>query len=572
MIVCGMKISGHDTGVAIIKENGSAFQIAAISEERISREKHTAKFPGLALNRALNELCITIDDVDLFVTNHRRGVFDIATYFKYNSLEEHRLYDSYMGKILQNHKRNVILANHHDIHASSAFYASPFDTATVLVIDASGNCGETQSIYAGNKNDLFLLERSYRPGVGRIYEAVTEQILNLKGTGSAGKTMGLSAYGKGRNLSAIQEHISGERNGINIVYNKMGCNMDYFKLNFQYEKAENAEDLKNPYFMAVAYEVQSEVEQQLLYLANLAYKLNPSENLCIAGGVGLNCVANELLYKYSPFRNIWIQPAADDSGLPLGAALWGYNHILRGKIKYDMQHAFLGNTYYDHNVEEALEEVGVSYRKIKYSEIATYIANGQIIGWYTGRAEYGPRALGHRSILADPRNGNIKDIINSRIKHREWYRPYAPVVLSEKANLYFDINHDSKYMLFATDVRDDKREYIPGVTHVDGTARVQTLSKQDNEQLYELIVEFERITGIPMLLNTSFNDNKEPIVDSPVDALICAAKTNLDGLYLQGYYVDKSELERIDWLHAERTRTVRIKEEKKEVLKKYAKL
>ena len=571
MIVCGMKMAGHDTGVAIIQDNSQDLRVIAISEERVSREKHTAKFPILALNKALEELNISIDDIDLFVANHRRGVFDISSYFDYLSLNEHRIYDSYVGRRIDWSKKDVHLVNHHDIHASSAYYASPFEKATVLVIDACGNCGETQSIYAGNKKDMLLLERSYKPGVGRIYEIVTEKILNMKGTGSAGKTMGLSAYGKGHCFPAINGYIKGLQEGIDIVYNNMGDYSDDFELKFPYKKIESKEDLKTPYFTAVAYEVQAEVEKQIIYLANRAYKLCPSTNLCIAGGVGLNCVANELLYKNTPFKNIWIQPAADDSGLPLGAALWGYYNILNGRKKYVMQHAYLGNTYDAKDIIQAIEDMNISYKKVECSEIARRIANGAIIGWFMGGAEFGPRALGHRSILADPRNKDIKEIINSQVKHREWFRPYAPVVLREKADEYFDISHESKFMMFATEVKEEKRKVVPGITHVDGTARVQTLAKEDNIYLYELLVEFEKITGVPMLLNTSFNDNKEPIVNSPTDALICAAKTNLDGLYLQGFYIDKCELEHIDWVQAEANRSIRIKEEKKEAQNKHGK-
>ncbi len=569
MIVCGMKMSGHDTGVAIIKETSQGLQVVAISEERINREKHTAKFPILALNKAIKELKISFDDIDLFVANHRRGVFDISSYFDFLSLEEHRIYDSYVGRMIDWTKRNVQLANHHDIHASSAYYASPFEKAAVLVIDANGNCGETQSIYAGNKRDLFLLERSYKPGVGRIYEAVTERVLNMRGIGSSGKTMGLSAYGKEYCLSAIKDYIAGSQEGIDVVYNNMGDYSDGYDLKFPYKKIKQEDDLKTPYFMSVAYEVQAEVEKQIIYLANRAYEIYPSTNLCIAGGVGLNCVANEMLYKYTPFKNIWVQPASDDSGLPLGAALWGYNNVLKGSRKYVMHHAYLGNTYGVDEVLNAIEEMNISYRGVDCAEIASRIANGDIIGWFIEGAEFGPRALGHRSILADPRNKDIKEIINSQVKHREWFRPYAPIVMREKAGEYFEIDHESKFMLFAAEVKEEKRNVVPGITHVDGTARVQTLIKEDNECLYELLVEFEKITGVPMLLNTSFNDNKEPIVNSPTDALICAAKTNLDGLYLQGYYIDKCELERIDWVRAEEERAMRIKKEKTEAKKKY---
>ncbi len=571
MIVCGLKMSGHDTGVAIIKEEDRDIKIVAISEERLNREKHTAKFPILALDRVLKALNIEINDIDLFVSNHRRGTFDITNYFNFLSLEEHRMYDSNVGRKFDWSSKDVHFVNHHDVHASSAFYASPFDNASVLVIDAAGNCGETQSIYSGNKKDLLLLERSYKPGVGRIYEVVTEKILRMQGIGSAGKTMGLSAYGKGFDSFTISDYIRGSQEGIDIVYQNIGDYFDNFDLKFPCRKADNKEDLKMPYFISVAYEVQTEVEKQIVYLANRAYELCPSPNLCIAGGVGLNCVANGLLYRKTPFKNIWIQPAADDSGLPLGSALWGYYNILRGRKKYIMQHAFLGNSYDVNDIENALAELKVSYRKITHEEIANYIANGKIIGWYNGGAEFGPRALGHRSILADPRNKDIKEKINTQIKHREWFRPYAPVVISEKANEYFAIDHESKFMLFAANVKTEKRSVVPGITHVDGTARVQTLLKEDDTHLYELICEFEKITGVPMLLNTSFNDNKEPIVNSPMDALICAAKTNLDGLYLQGYYIDKSELVHIDWAQAEEIRLKRIKEEKKEAQKKYGK-
>ena len=572
MIVLGMKMSGHDTGAALIKDEGDKTKVFAISEERLSREKHTAKFPILAMQEALKTMNVQFEDIDLIVSNHRRGVYSISEYFNFMSLNEHRIYDSVVGKKIDWTRKKVIFANHHDIHASSAYFASPFAEAAVMVIDEAGNSGETQSIYCGKGNNLILIERSFKPGIGRIYQMVTENILGMKGIGTAGKTMGLSAYGKIENeKSVISPYISGKQDGINILYQNMGDYKDNFKLTFPYKVFEDGADMRDPYFISVAYDVQKEVEKQIVYLANRAYEKFPSDNLCIAGGVGLNCVANELIAKNTPFKNVWIQPASDDSGLPLGAALWGYYSYYHSEKKFVMSTAFLGNDYENNEIEKLLNKLGVNYKSASYSEIASKIADGKVIGWVDGKAEFGPRALGHRSILADPRNKGIKDYINSNIKHREWFRPYAPIVMYDDVNQYFDIDHESKFMLFAAEVKQEMKDVIPGVTHVDGTARVQTLKQEDNEHLYQLILEFKKKTGVSVLLNTSFNNNAEPIVNSPLDAIICASKIKLDGLYLQGYYISKDDLVTVDWTTEEENRKKEILAKKEEAKHKYGK-
>ncbi|WP_066503256.1 carbamoyltransferase [Abyssisolibacter fermentans] len=542
MKVLGLKVIGHDTGAAIVDDSDGVVKLMAISEERLNRVKHTTKFPIFAIGTCLEQAGIGIDDLDAIVFNHRRNVYKLQTFFDFKSEFDSSRYDSYIGKSFKWPDKKVHIINHHDCHGASAYFCSPFDKATILVVDASGNEGESQSIYAAEGSDFNLLDRSYKRGIGALYEAVTNNILGFKGTGSAGKTMGLSAYGGKYSENDLSNKLQAVRSGIDLNYNHILDETDTeFLLKTEVKICDNKQDILNSIYSRVAFDIQKEAERQMLYLVNLAWEMNPCENLCIAGGVGLNCVANEKIKRYSKFKNIWIQPASDDSGIPLGAALYGYNKILKSSSRYRMKSAAIGFSYTKVEIQNLLDRFNINYIEITNKELADKISKGDIVGWFTGSSEYGPRALGFRSILCDPRKIENKDILNKRVKHREIFRPFAPVVKLDKANRFFDVNDTSPFMLFAKNVIEEVKTQIPAVVHFDGTARIQTVDKNDNSLLYDLLDEFEKITNVPVLLNTSFNDNQEPIVESPLDALICFYTTELDGLYLQGYYVKKED-------------------------------
>jgi len=567
MICCGMKMIGHDTGCALVIDDGESIKIRALSEERARREKHTMKFPIISLYTILEAEKLSIDDIDVFVTNHRRNVFNFDEYWKFNK-EHYRLFDAYIGSRIDWNQR-VHLANHHDLHASSAYYSSPFEEATVVVIDASGNCGETQSIYRARGLNLELMERSFLPGIGKLYEKVTEQILGLPGIGSAGKTMGLAPFGSKHGENSVSNWLRGIPKGINIVYDGMGDYENDFKLCFPYIQCKNKQELTNPYYSRIAYDLQKETEEQIVRLVNYAYERYPSDNLCYAGGVALNCSANRCIQEQTSFKRIWIQPAADDSGIALGAALWGYYNVMHQVKRYIMEMPYLGVSYKAVEIESIFSQYGLKRKKVPLRIIAKELANGKVIGWYDAESEFGPRALGHRSILSDARDVAFRERLNREIKHREPFRPVAPIVLEEDSKDYFEDVRDGRHMLYAYKVKENVKNKIPAVVHVDETARVQTINRDTLPVLHELLEIYREITGIPVLINTSLNDNTEAIVETPLDALICACRIKLDGLYIQGYYFTADDLSDINLEKMVQNREEMIMEKRRRAGKKY---
>lgn len=540
MNVLGLKVIGHDTGAALINYNtfNQKMNIVAISEERLNRRKHTSRFPILSIDYCLKTLNLTLNDIDCIVFNERRDSNSISNFFEFKNLNEHRMYDSSIGKNFKWDNSKVHIINHHDAHAASAYFCSPFNNAAVLVVDSSGNVGESQSLYYADGNKLELIERSFIRGIGKLYDLVTSDILGFKYSGEAGKTMGLSAFGD-IDISKYNNYFVPEFNGINIDFSKyIEEDLTNLLLKTNILPARKEQLMSLPY-NKLAYEIQKTTELCMKYLAQFAWERTKCENLCIAGGVGLNCIANNKVRKSSKFKNIFIQPASDDSGISLGSALYGFNIILNSNVRYRMKSPCLGKTYGIQEIHKMLSDYKIPYYEYSISKIAELISKSNIIGCFYGGSEYGPRALGNRSIICDPRNSKMKDILNMRVKHREAFRPFAPIVLEEKVNEYFDIDIPSPYMLYAPVAKTKTIKVAPSIIHKDNTARVQTVNK-DNAFLYSLLTEFYNITGVPILLNTSFNDN-EPIVETPLDALLCLLSTNLDGCYLYPFYVPKFE-------------------------------
>jgi peptidoglycan/xylan/chitin deacetylase (PgdA/CDA1 family) len=307
-------------------------------------------------------------------------------------------------------------------------------------------------------------------------------------------------------------------------------------------RCDDRERVIDPYFARAAYDVQQECERQMVRMADYAYEKAGSRNLCIAGGTGLNGLANARVLQRSRFENVWIPPGCSDTGLSLGLALWGYFEQVAGpersRVSVAMTSPYTGRSYAREPITQLLDKYGIEYQAVEPEAVAQHIADGKVIGWFEGGSEFGPRALGHRSILADPRHPGMKDILNRRVKFREPYRPYAPSILAEHAREWLDLTADSPFMLMVVDVREDKRPRVPAITHVDNTTRPQTVTPQINPNYYRLISEFYRLTGVPMVLNTSLNVNREPIVETPVDALICVFGTAIDYLYLEGVLID----------------------------------
>ncbi|HBE43950.1 MAG TPA: carbamoyl transferase [Deltaproteobacteria bacterium] len=556
MNIMGLHVFGHDTGAALITDG----RLFAIGEERLNRVKHSGFLPGLSVRYLLEASGLSdINDIDLIV-----GVT------RYDKEGINKTVEMIRGEL--GYQGTIHTISHHDAHAASAFFASPFDEAVVMVMDGLGskvidnetgakipfpyrhlgikeqkNHEEVQSFYRAKGNELVSIRKDYTQpgymnGLGLVYMG-TSVFLNLGDFGS-GKVMGLAPYGGNpgksmdREFFEITEGLALTRSEKNFVRH-----IDHYqKLFFPHVPVRDKQKLPDDVYTEIAYSVQKATEEGLTQIANHLYRISPCKNLCYAGGVGLNSVANKKILDNTPFEKIFIQPAACDSGIALGCALYGAYIIAKEEFgKYSFKNAYLGKAYKEEEIVVALKGIpNISFTREReiVKKCAKLLAEGKILGWFQGGSEIGPRALGHRSILCDARKPEMKDILNAKVKHREAFRPFAPSVLLELAPQYFDLNCESPYMLLVAEVRRDKRSIVPAITHVDGTARVQTVTKEDNGKFYDLIQEFYKITGVPLVLNTSFNIAGEPIVETPEDALKCFMSTEMDYLIIEDFFID----------------------------------
>lgn len=525
----------HDTGAALVFGDHGYRRIIAVSEERLNREKDSRKFPNLAIEACLKSANIGINEVNTVCSDyivrpewdndwHRKKSVDAKEYIDISA------------------EKQVIL-NHHLCHAAAVVYTSGFSSSAILVIDGRGSDKETQSLFYFDGTEIRLVEKSDCIGIGLLYAAVTQKIgFKLL---QEGKTMGLAPYGeeeykaKGPIFDFQKTH-----NGIVSDYScfceegSYGIRADGIDINKFEDKAR------------AAYQVQKECESEMIRLAKYAKEMTSSQNLCITGGVGLNSVANMKILSEQIFDNIYINPCCSDTGIPLGAALYGYHVINEMPYMETLSStAYLGPEHSSEEVLEALEEIDSNIYDVIESAstqellktMVDDLTQGRIIGVCHGRAEIGPRALGNRSILMNATKGENKDILNKRVKHREPFRPFAPICLEEYASDYFDIEIPCPYMLFVPKVNKDKQDIIPACTHVDGSARLQTVSGKEKTIVRSILEEYKRKTDIPVLLNTSFNDNNEPIVDSPQDAISCLIRCDLDGVLMTNTYVRRKQ-------------------------------
>ena len=409
------------------------------------------------------------------------------------------------------------------------------------MIDGLGSDNETHSIFQANKNKIQMLEQFKHRGIGSLYAAVTEK-LGL-GFGGEGKTMGLAPYGnkkkyfKNIKFKNIDTNFSKYmfRHPLSDVLNHTNSNFKRPKLKLKIK--QNKSKKMSPYFKNLAFSIQDLAEKTMAHLGKYTHKLTKESNLCLSGGVALNSVGNNKILKSSKFSEVYVFPACSDAGIPFGAAVWGYFNHLKKKKEINFINACTG-TYYDIDIiKKILLRYNIKFTDYNRNLVASEISKGKIIGRCVGKSEYGPRALGNRSILADPRSYKMRNYLNKHVKHRETFRPFAPAILEESSKKYFDIKK-SPYMLQVAKVK--KFKEIPSASHIDGTARVQTVNKRQNEEFYNLIKQFGKITKIPCLLNTSFNDAGEPIVESHLDALICFLSTKIDILILDKIVLRKS--------------------------------
>lgn len=593
MYILGISCYYHDSAAALIKDG---FLVAAAEEERFTRIKHDFSFPQNAIRFCLESEGISPAELD-YVVFHEKPFLKFERIIKsilatcprsaglykevaINWLKDKLWIKTTIAGFLNIPESKILFSEHHLSHASSAFFCSPYQEAAILTVDGVGEwatltLGKGKADWkGGGKNQIVLFEEIRFPhSLGLLYSVFTA-FLGFKVNNGEYKVMGMSAFGKPRYIDRVYQLIKVNSDGsfkLNMKYfsyhysTKKSFNENFVKLfgqprkpgsRFILEKhttpsqkseVPDEEIRENQRFADIAASIQKVTEEILLKIANHLYQKTGSRNLCLAGGVALNCVANYKLLTQTPFENIFIQPAAGDSGAALGAALYVWHCLLNKKREFVLPHAYWGKQYSTEEIREFLEKNQINFRwfseerkLIQYA--TTRLLEQKVVGWFQNRFEWGPRALGNRSILADPRNPRMKDILNLKIKFREPFRPFAPSVLRERAQDFFQVeepdNHlPLRYMLYTVAVK--KKELIPAVTHVDSSSRIQILSREDNPLYYSLIENFYSQTGIPLLLNTSFNLKGEPIVTSPEDAYSTFSRSGIDLLILGNFAIEK---------------------------------
>lgn len=524
--------------VAVPRGGGEA-RYVCISEDRLTRDKHTYTFPLRSIAYCLEHFGLQgLDDVDVIYSDYARVKRWLNSGPAYRKLEH-----DYLKAKLDFPLERIKVIDHHDAHAASCYYPSGFEEAAVLIVDGMGSELETQSLYHGRGQELELLERGRGWGVGKLYSIVTGQVLPYGPEKGFGKVMGLAPYGASQPGPVLD---FGARNkGLTTDYSAFYSRQPVSRLLAEgLRRCEDRKGVMDPYFTRAAYDVQEECERQLVRMAQHAYETTGCTKLCLAGGVILNGRANHRILEETPIDDIWMPPCVSDTGIPFGLALWGafQGEPERPKqLSVAMPHAYTGRDHRDAEIKEILKRYGVKWRKTDPSEVAAMIRDRRVVAWFDGASEYGPRALGHRSILADPRQEDMKEVLNSGVKFREAYRPYAPSVQEEYAREWFDLLAPSPFMLQVCTVAADKRDKIPAITHVDATARIQEVSRKHSPNYWALIEAFRQLTGVPLLLNTSFNVNREPIVETALDAMICAFRTKIDLLVFNGHLLVKCD-------------------------------
>lgn len=561
--ILGISAFYHDSAACLLK-NGKI--IAAAQEERFTRKKHDPSFPKKAIDFCLKECEIDIESIELIVFYEKPFLkFDRII----NSIQSNTPFGfSFFRKSIKSWTKTklwipaiikkelaftgkILFSEHHEAHAAGAFFSSPFSESAIVTIDGVGEKACT-TIGVGENNAVRIIKEQHYPhSFGLLYSAFT-QYCGFKINSGEYKLMGLAPYGKPLYKKLILEHFVTISDQAEIQLNLKYFSFDKGKTtinkafcNVLGELARKPGEEMTSFYCDIASSIQSITEDFLVELLRYTKKITKSENVCLSGGVALNCKANGELLTKDIFKNVWVQPASGDSGAAVGAAFVGWYHYLKNERTYIdntlPEQAYLGIRYSNDAIEAVLKEHQIDYSLVNDKELCEEVSDQlkgkKIIGWFQGKMEFGPRALGNRSILASPLYSDMKKHVNMRIKKREGFRPFAPIVLEEKAKDWFLDSISSKYMLFT--FRSDKKEKIPSCIHEDGTARVQTLSSEENPLLHQLISSFEDKTSCPVLINTSFNVRGEPIVASPLDALRCFFQTEMDLLVLGNYIIYK---------------------------------
>jgi carbamoyltransferase len=563
MNILGISCFYHDSAAALIQDG---LLVAAAQEERFTRKKHDQDFPANAIHYCLQEGGIQAQDLDYIgfydkpLTKFERLLTTYVATFPKSLPSFLKAMPIWLKEKLWIPQRireelgdagKLLFVEHHLSHAASAFFVSPFSEAAILTADGVGEW-ETTTMGMGNDRTLTLTKSIHFPhSLGLLYSAFT-YYLGFRVNSAEYKVMGLAPYGKPAFADLIlRELVSLKDDG------SFHLNMKYFAYDYGLTMTNKyfhtlfgvpprtPESTLTQFHKDVAASIQYVTDEIMLRMTTDLHKKTGSDNLCLAGGVALNCVSNSKVLASSGFKQMFIQPAAGDAGGSVGAAFYIYNMLLKNERSYTWSHNFLGPEYSDEAIEQVLHQLNLGGERFSNDNLlkktAQLIADQQVVGWFQGRMEFGPRSLGARSILADARNPENYSRVNLKIKFRESFRPFAPTVILERMKDYFEFDQPSPYMLFVAQVRADRRT-IPAVTHVDGSARLQTIVREDHALFYDLIIEFEKLTGCPVIINTSFNVRGEPIVCTPSDAIKCFLRTDMDYLILGNFILDKRKI------------------------------
>ena len=592
--ILGISAFYHDSAACILKDGKI---IAAAQEERFTRKKHDPSYPKNAIDFVLDYANLKLSDVNQIVFFEKPFLkFErlLETYVAFAPkgfvsfskamplwIKEKLFQKNFLFNKLKEHDKryksdkNIFFSDHHLSHAASAFFPSPFEEAVIITADGVGEWATT-TLAVGKNNQLDIKKEIHFPhSLGLLYSAFTYYI-GFKVNSGEYKLMGLAPYGNPIYEDKVKQLIDIKEDGtfrLNQKYFNYATGLtmtnDHFHKLFGQKPRNSKIEKLTQFHMDIASSIQKVTEEIMLKLAKSVRKEYGIKNLCLAGGVALNCVANGKIAQEKIFENIWIQPAAGDAGGSLGAALalW---HIDQGNKRDvnpndDMNGSYLGSEFSQENIEKELKSIGANFETVDYQKLinqsAEFLAKEKAIGWFQGRMEFGPRSLGGRSILADTRSDKTQKNLNLKVKYRESFRPFAPSVLKEDALNWFDLNIDSPYMLLVANINKDKtilmseeqnrlfgidklnikRSIIPAVTHVDYSARVQTVSQDTNKRYYDLISKFKEKTGCPIIVNTSFNVRGEPIVNTPTDAFNCFMGTELDYLIIGNCILDETK-------------------------------
>jgi len=578
MLVLGLNMFHADASAAIVLDGEIKF---AIAEERLNRRKHYGGFPALAVKACLDSIGARISDIEHVAVGQdsdanlarkvRYAISNPAKILNFIRLRQRkqamRDVSSLLAKALEVDSAQLRFQEHHlehhIAHIASAYYCCPWEKAAGFSYDGSGDFVSTMTARCEG-NEIEVLDRVFLPhSLGSFYTMICE-FIGYTQYGDEGKVMGLAPYGKETFVEAVNGIVAPRGHGFHLdlsYFKPLGSNQgmqvlpdgtvrlarhfaDKMEKSFGGPRKLHSEITQRD--MDLAFAMQNRFEEVFFHILNAFHERVPLQNLALAGGCALNSVANGKVFNRTPFQQTYIQPAAGDEGLAIGAALHTYHSVLKQERRHELKHSYLGPEYSDSRIRQSLENAGLQFRKLEptplLDSVAEEIAAGNVVGWFQGRMEWGPRALGNRSILAHPGLPDMKDILNARIKHREWFRPFAPSILVEYQHEYFEHDHPSPFMLHVYKIRAEKRKLLCAVNHVDDTGRLQTVAREENPLYYDLISAFHRRTGIPVVLNTSFNEN-EPIVCTPEEAIDCFQRTRMDVLAIGSFLVLKKDRE-----------------------------